>query len=193
MILETERLLLRRWSVGDIDDFHELISGLSCADGGWRPSESRENSLDILRAYTEDDGVFAVVLKESGRAVGFVKILRDDNRGKYRAKMINYCLNENYRNNGYMTEAVGRIVRYAFDDLRVDLLSAFTASYNVASRSVLEKCGFIYEGTIENGYKRYDGTVFDSIIYSIFGSSSGKNGLKSGVCLGSEADDEAGT
>ena len=81
--------------------------------------------------------------------------------------MINYLLNENYWNNGYMTEAVKCIVRYAFKDLNVDLLSAFTTPPNIGSKLVLEKSGFVYEGTIKSGYKRYDGEIFDSIIYSI--------------------------
>ena len=82
--------------------------------------------------------------------------------------MINYLLNENYWNNGYMTEAVKCMVSYAFEELNVDLLSAFTTPQNARSKSVLEKSGFIYELTINNGYKRYDNEIFDSVIYSIF-------------------------
>ncbi len=81
--------------------------------------------------------------------------------------MINYLLNENYWNNGYMTEAVKCVVSYAFEELNVDLLSAFTTPQNIGSKLVLEKSGFTYEGTIENGYKRYDDETFDSVIYSI--------------------------
>lgn len=66
-----------------------------------------------------------------------------------------------------MTEAVKCIVRYAFEDLSVDLLSAFTTPQNIGSKLVLEKSGFTYEGTIKNGYKRYDDEIFDSVIYSI--------------------------
>lgn len=106
-------------------------------------------------------------MKGSGKAIGFIKIYPDNNRGKYYAKMINYLMNENYWNNGYMTEAVQCIVRYAFQELNVDLLSAFTTPQNIGSKSVLEKSGFIYERTIKNGYKRCDGKIYDSVIYSI--------------------------
>ncbi len=166
-ILDTERLFLRRWSIENIDDFHELMHSPSCIAGGWKPSTCREDSLDILKLYVETDGIFAIFLKESGKAIGFIKIYPDNNRGKYYAKMINYLLNENYWNNGYMTEAVKCIVRYAFEDLNIDLLSAFTTPQNIGSKSVLEKSKFIYEGTIKNGYKRCDGEIFDSVIYSI--------------------------
>lgn len=166
--LDTKRLLLRKWSIDDIDDFHELMSSPACIVGGWKPSSCREDSLNVLKSYIETEGIFAVILKESGKAIGFIKIYPDNNRGKYYAKMINYLLNENYWNNGYMTEAVKCMVSYAFEELNVDLLSAFTTPQNARSKSVLEKSGFIYELTINNGYKRYDNEIFDSVIYSIF-------------------------
>ena len=166
--LDTKRLLLRKWSIDDIDDFHELMSSPACIVGGWKPSSCREDSLNVLKSYIETEGIFAVILKESGKAIGFIKIYPDNNRGQYYTKMINYLLNENYWNNGYMTEAVKCMVSYAFEELNVDLLSAVTTPQNARSKSVLEKSGFIYELTINNGYKRYDNEIFDSVIYSIF-------------------------
>lgn len=166
-ILETGRLLLTQWSIGDIDDFHELMHNPSCIIGGWKPSSCKKESLDILKSYIEVGDRIAVVLKERKKAIGFIRVYPDTNRGKYYAKMINYLLNENYWNNGYMTEAVKCVVSYAFEELNVDLLSAFTTPQNIGSKLVLEKSGFTCEGTIENGYKRYDDETFDSVIYSI--------------------------
>lgn len=123
--------------------------------------------MELLKSYIEADGIFAIILKECRKAIGVIKIYPDNNRGQYYAKMINYLLNENYWNNGYMTEAVKRIIGYAFEDLGIDLLSAFTTPKNIGSKLVLEKSGFTYEGTIKNGYERYDHERFDSVIYSI--------------------------
>ena len=53
-----------------------------------------------------------------------------------------------------MTEAVKRIVEYFFDELKVNLLSAFHIPDNDKSLKVLEKCEFEYETTIEQGYTR---------------------------------------
>ena len=57
-----------------------------------------------------------------------------------------------------------------FDELNVDLLSAFHIPDNIRSKNVLIKCGFEYEITIEQGYKRFDGKFFDSVCYSILKS-----------------------
>ena len=136
--LDTKRLLLRQWSIENIDDFHGLMRNPSCIVGGWKPLSCRKDSLDILKSYIKTDGIFAIALKESRKAIGFIKIYPDNNRGKYYAKMINYLLNENYLNNGYMTEAVTCIVSYVFEDLNVDLLSVFTTPQNIGSKLVLE-------------------------------------------------------
>lgn len=84
--LDTKRLLLRQWSIEDIDDFHELMSSPACIIGGCKPSSCREDSLNVLKSYIERDGIFAVILKESGKAIGFIKIYPDNNRGNIMQK-----------------------------------------------------------------------------------------------------------
>ena len=66
-----------------------------------------------------------------------------------------------------MPEALSRIIRYAFEDMRLDLLSAFHYPHNTRSKRVLEKCGFQYETTVKNGQTIYNGQVFDTVCYSI--------------------------
>mgnify|MGYP004601545875 FL=1 len=74
-----------------------------------------------------------------------------------------------------MTEAVKRIIEYLFEELDIDLISAFHYPDNDKSKKVLERCGFQYEITIEQGSTRYDGQVFDSVCYSILKSDYFQN------------------
>ena len=69
-----------------------------------------------------------------------------------------------------MTEAVKRVIRYAFEEMNIDLLSTFHYPQNFRSKRVIEKCGFQYEGIIKNGAKTYDGHIFDTVFYSILKS-----------------------
>ena len=94
----------------------------------------------------------------------------DNNRGKYYAKTIGFVLSEDYWGNGYVPEAVKRAVKYAFEELNIDILTAFHYPHNNRSKRVIEKCGFKYETTIEKGSTIYDGQVFDSVCHSIFKS-----------------------
>ena len=72
---------------------------------------------------------------------------------------------------------VKRIIEYLFEELNIDLLSAFHYPNNDQSKKVLEKCGFEYEITIEQGSTRYDGQVFDAVCYSILNSDYFQNKL----------------
>ena len=68
-----------------------------------------------------------------------------------------------------------RIIEYLFEELDIDLISAFHYPDNDKSKKVLERCGFRYETTIEQGSARYDGQVFDAVCYSILKSDYFQN------------------
>lgn len=66
-----------------------------------------------------------------------------------------------------MTEAVKRMVRYVFEEMKIDILTACHYPHNLRSKRVIEKCGFQYEVTIKNGQTIYSGQTFDTVCYSI--------------------------
>lgn len=169
--LETERLILRDWRLDDLDDLYEYAKNKSFGVlTGWKPHENKEESAKALDGFISDtkNDRFAIVLKNTGKVIGAVNLSPDENRGKYYAKYINYVLGTDYWGSGYMTEAVRRMIRYAFEELNIDLLSAFHYPHNVRSKHVIERCGFEYEITIKQGATIYDGQVFDTVCYSLF-------------------------
>lgn len=168
--LETPRLILRKWRITDAEDLFDIMKSSSVIMGGWMPHSDINMSVEALREYIESDERWAVELKNSRKVIGSVRVYPDTNRGKFYAKSINYVLSEEYRGNGYMTEAVRQIIRYLFEEMNADLISAFHYPDNIKSKKVLENCGFEYEITIENGSQRYDGQFFDAVCYSILKS-----------------------
>ena len=170
-ILETEHLILRKWQLMDLDDLYEYAKNPCVGSmAGWKPHESKEEAFNVIKYYIENDYRWALVLKESGKVIGTVNIKPDNNRGKYYAKLLSFALSADFWGKGYMTEAVKCVVKYVFEEMGVDILTAFHYPHNMRSKRVIEKCGFKYEGTIEQGSKTYDGQVFDSIFYSIIKS-----------------------
>lgn len=165
--LETSRLILRGWRENDLDDLFDIMKDESVLMGGWKPNSDITISAELLNQYIENNDRWAIELKDRNKVIGCVGICPDNNRGKLYAKSLNFVMSEDFRGNGYMTEAVKRIVQYMFEELNIDLLSAFHIPDNIGSQRVLERCGFEYEITIKQGYKRYDGHIFDSICYSI--------------------------
>ena len=168
--IETPRLVLREWNEGDLYDLFDIMKSPSVLAGGFEPHSNTDASAELLRKYIKSNDRLAIELKGIGRVIGCIGIVPDKNRGKFNAHSINYVLSEHYRGNGYMTEAVRRIVQYAFEELDSDLLSAFCTSDNLKSKKILERCNFEYETTIKQGYKRFDGQTFDSVCYCILRS-----------------------
>ena len=61
---------------------------------------------------------------------------------------IGYGISYEYKNNGYATEAVNAVLEWAFSHPNVTAIEAETDSDNIASKRVLEKCGFAFNGII---------------------------------------------
>lgn len=68
---------------------------------------------------------------------------------------IGYGISDEYQNQGYATEAVKTVVKWAFQNKNVTAIEAETQRDNTASKRVLEKCGFVANGKIGEEGPRY--------------------------------------
>lgn len=59
---------------------------------------------------------------------------------------IGYGILEKYQGKGYATEAVKAISNWAFQEPKVISIEAETDKKNIASKKILEKCGFVFTG-----------------------------------------------
>ena len=82
--------------------------------------------------------------------------------GSFLSCYLGYKLDQELINQGYMTQAVGAAVRFAFDTLRLHRMEANIMPRNIASRRVLEKCGFQAEG-ISKKYLKINGVWEDHV------------------------------
>ena len=69
-----------------------------------------------------------------------------------------------------MPEAGAAVIRHAFDNMHIHLLSVFHYQHNIRSKRVIEKLGFKYEGRLRNAAKLDDGSIFDELCYSMIRS-----------------------
>ena len=65
---------------------------------------------------------------------------------KSRCAEIDYWLGKNYWRRGLATEAMRLVLKFGFKKLKLHRIHAHTFEKNIASRKVLEKCGFKIEG-----------------------------------------------
>lgn len=167
-VLETERLILRPWKMEDVDDFFEYAKNPNIGpNAGWQPHDSKEVSMGILQSFIEKDEVWAIEYKADSKVIGSVGAHTDARRNGVNARMIGYVLSEDYWGKGLMTEAVKEVIRYLFEEEKYDVVSCYHYPFNIRSKRVIEKCGFKYEGTLRSASKIYDGSVYDSVCYSI--------------------------
>jgi [ribosomal protein S5]-alanine N-acetyltransferase len=74
-------------------------------------------------------------------------------RGPLQSCMIGYSLDIEYNGNGYMTEAVKLVVRYAFEELKFHRITGEASPRNPGSIRVLENAGFHKEGISQRNVK----------------------------------------
>lgn len=169
-ILVTDRLILRPVTESDAEAIFEYSQGENVGiNAGWKPHESIEETREIMElVFLNQKFVFAMEVKETRQLIGTIGIIPDPKRQNNKTRMIGYAIGENYWGNGYTTEAVRAVLRFGFEELKLDLISAYCYPYNERSKNVLKKCGFNYEGCLHLAEERYDGAVLDNECYAIF-------------------------
>ena len=76
---------------------------------------------------------------------------------------LEYAIAADYRNRGYATEALRRMVDYGFSEFDLEVIAAWVRSHNTGSVRVLEKCAFKLEGRL----RRHARDRSDTLCYSI--------------------------
>ena len=166
--LETERLLLRSWRGVDFDDYYEFASHPDVGpNAGWAPHFHREISYQILQRYVEDDDTWAIALKDGGKVIGNIGLHPDPIRPYEGVNMLGYALNPAFWGNGYMTEAVGAVIEFFFEEEKMDLLCVYHYEFNERSKRVIKKSGFVPEGVLRRGIAMHNRAVVNRFCYSM--------------------------
>lgn len=166
--LESERLILRSWTLEDLDDFYEYAKNDNVGpNAGWKPHESKEESEKILKSFIKNNEVWAIEYKENKKVIGSIGLHKDEMRSGINGKMLGYVLSEDYWGRGIMPEAVKETIKYAFEEEALDLIAVHHFRFNDRSKRVIEKSGFKYEGILRRGRKLFNGRVVDLVLYSM--------------------------
>ncbi|MFT4960325.1 MAG: ribosomal-protein-alanine N-acetyltransferase [Paracoccaceae bacterium] len=86
-------------------------------------------------------------------------------RGPSQAGTLGYWTGEAFARQGYMREAIGAVLHHAFTQLDLSRIEAACLPENAASRGLLEKSGFKYEGVAQS-YLQIDGRWRTHVLYS---------------------------
>lgn len=164
-ILESDRLILRPFTIQDVPDVYlfardEVVTRYLT----WPPHKDMSVTEKMVREiYMSRSGIYAIVLKSENKCIGCIDIRLVPEHEK---ATFGYCLNRNYWNKGYATEALALILELAFAKLKLNRVESTHYAGNEASGCVMQKCGMIYEGT---GVKevKIKGVFHDVVHYAI--------------------------
>ncbi|KZZ64430.1 GNAT family N-acetyltransferase, partial [Sulfitobacter sp. HI0129] len=86
-------------------------------------------------------------------------------RGPAQSGTLGYWTGEQFSRRGYMREAIEAVVHHAFTRLDLSRVEAACLPENIASRGLLEKSGFKYEGVAQS-YLQIDGRWRNHVLYA---------------------------
>ncbi len=148
IFLETERLVLRRFTEADADHLFELDSDpnvMRYINGG-KPTPRHEIQNDILPAFLdynerfEGYGFWAAIEKSTGEFLGWFHF-RPKRGASLDEPELGFRLRKSAWGHGYATEGSRALIRKGFTELGVRRVVAETMVVHTASRRVMEKAG----------------------------------------------------
>lgn len=154
--LETSRLILRSLVPEDAASLRRWLArdeiytywGRKASKGEREPELMFIDPRPWVKRKPEPDFKWGIVLKETNAVIGDVSIFDIENA---RMGSVGYRLDPDLWGHGYVTEALRAAVEFIFTHTELDRLHATADVRNTASNRVLEKCGFVHEGTIRHG------------------------------------------
>jgi RimJ/RimL family protein N-acetyltransferase len=166
LVVETERLILRRLELRDASFILELLNDPSflrfIGDKGVRTLADARRYLSNgpLASYEQYGfGLYLVSLKENGSSIGICGILKRDSLPD---PDIGFALLPGYWSKGYAFEAASAVMEHGRRDLGLTRIVAITSPENVASMRLLRKLGMEYESTVRLEEDRPEVRLFAS-------------------------------
>lgn len=151
MILETERLILRRFDESDAENVYLYAKDPDVGPiAGWPPHKSVDESREVIRNVFSGSEAYAVCLKSDNKAIGAIELKLNghtDMTEKDNECELGYWLGKPFWGQGIIPEAVREILRHAFEDIGMNKVWCGYYDGNVKSKRVQEKCGFRYQWT----------------------------------------------
>lgn len=173
--IETERLVLRCWEPGDAATMKDAVDSSLEALLPWMPwaedePESVAEKVERIRGFRgrfdlDEDFTYGIFERDEARALGGTGL---HTRAGVGAREIGYWLRPDVHRRGYMTEAVGALVRVAFEVLGMERLEIRCAPDNEASAGVARSAGFRHEATLRKRFRYPAGGPYDELLFTLF-------------------------
>src|SRR5207253_10354348 len=142
-----ERVYLRRPTSRDREEFLTLNRGSVSFHRGWvsPPTEPKQFSEFLKRSRRADCACFLICRVADRQVIGSIN-LSQIFLGGFRSAYLGYFLGARCARQGYMSEAIQLMLRFAFKSLKLHRVEANIQPSNSASAALIRKAGFVREG-----------------------------------------------
>ena len=147
VIIETERLILRQYSLNDVKDVVEGLNNINVSKwlaGAPYPYTEKDAVYFINKSINEKLYNFAIALKSENKVIGGTQLTNISIQNGTAGGGI--WINEKYWGNGYGTEAFGARIEYAFEVLGLRRLENGYFKDNEKSHKMQLRFGYKDEG-----------------------------------------------
>jgi RimJ/RimL family protein N-acetyltransferase len=175
IFLETERLVLRRFTEADVDNLFDLDGDpevMRFLTGG-KPTPRdvilNETLPRFLRYYErfEGFGFWAAIEKSTGEFLGWFEFRPPKGGGPGEIEL-GYRLKKSAWSKGYATEGSRALIRKGFTEFGVRRVFAQTMAVNSASRRVMEKAGLTLVQTFYHEWPEpIEGSEYGEVEYAL--------------------------
>jgi RimJ/RimL family protein N-acetyltransferase len=152
LLIQTKRLLLRRWTEEDREPFYRLNSDSRVME--FMPACMTRPESDQLFERIEEHfrkrefGLYAAELRQDRTFIGFIGLSVPSFEASFTPCVeIGWRLSADHWGCGLATEGALAVVKHAFGELGLDEIASFTVPENVRSRRVMEKIGMTHDAS----------------------------------------------
>jgi ribosomal-protein-alanine N-acetyltransferase len=172
--IDTERMILRLPQHGDYLAWSALRQSSRDFLSPWEPTWASDHLTRkaftnrvhwAQRSVTTGSGLPLFMFRKADNALIGAITLDNIVRGPSQSGTLGYWVGQTHVRQGYMREAILGVVRYSFESLDLSRIQAACLPENEASRGVLEKTGFKYEGVAQS-YLQINGRWRNHVIYA---------------------------
>ncbi|MGY9046535.1 GCN5 family N-acetyltransferase [Puniceibacterium antarcticum] len=172
--IETARMTLRAPQHADFNGWTTLRQASEPFLSPWEPSWAPDH---LSRKAFTNRVYWANRSISNGSAIPLFLYRREDDvllgaitldnlrRGPAQAGTLGYWIGHSFARRGYMAEAIEAIVHHSYEKLDLSRIEAACLPENVASRGLLERSGFKYEGVAQS-YLQINGRWRTHVLYA---------------------------
>ncbi len=184
--IETDRMSLRPPQHSDFRAWVALRQSSSEFLVPWEPAWSSDHLTRkaftnrvywAQRSLSGGTALPLFLVQREGAVLMGAITLDNIRRGPAQAGTLGYWIGASHARRGFMREAIEAVVHHAFQELDLSRIEAACLPENTASRGVLEKSGFKYEGVAQS-YLQINGRWRNHVLYANLRSDRrGKTGI----------------